>query len=215
MLKNTQEDMKINVVNDVLMVHKKKGKKTRNKSKGKGKVLPKPKIKKDKDGVCFHCNKGGHWKRNCKLDQDEIKKGSVTTASGIFVIETNSLTPKSWVLDTGCGTHICNDVQGLQRSRRLAKGEVDLRVGNGARVAALAVGTYLLTLPSGLVLVLNNCYFVPAMSINIIFISSLALDGYKFVIENNNCFILKDNLFYGNVLLERGLYVLDLNKREL
>ena len=30
------------------------------------------------------------------------------------------------------------------------KGEVDLRVGNGARVAALTIGTYDLTLLSGL-----------------------------------------------------------------
>ena len=34
---------------------------------------------------------------------------------------------------------------------QLAKGEVDLRVGNGARVAALAVGVYDFTLPSRLV----------------------------------------------------------------
>ncbi|TYK09703.1 putative Integrase core domain [Cucumis melo var. makuwa] len=47
---------------------------------------------------------------------------------------------------------------GLRSSRTLAKGEVDLRVGNGAIVDALAVGTYDLTLPSKLVLELNN-YF--------------------------------------------------------
>ncbi|KAK8669902.1 hypothetical protein V6N13_104670 [Hibiscus sabdariffa] len=39
--------------------------------------------------------------------------------------------------------------QGLHMRRNLAKGDVDLRVGNGARVAALAVGTYVLSLPSG------------------------------------------------------------------
>ena len=72
-------------------------------------------------------------------------------------------TSSSWVLDTGCGSHICVNVQGLIRSRALTKGEVDLRVGNGARVAALAVGTYTLVLPSGLNLELNNCYYVPAM----------------------------------------------------
>ncbi|KAK8978738.1 hypothetical protein V6N11_001744 [Hibiscus sabdariffa] len=37
--------------------------------------------------------------------------------------------------------------QGLHMRRNLAKGDVDLRVGNGARVAALAVGTYVLSLP--------------------------------------------------------------------
>ena len=43
------------------------------------------------------------------------------------------------------------------RSRRsLIRGEVDLRVGNGARVAALAEGTYDLTLPNGLILVVMN-----------------------------------------------------------
>ncbi|KAI5411575.1 hypothetical protein KIW84_056585 [Lathyrus oleraceus] len=50
---------------------------------------------------------------------------------------------------------------GLKRSRDLAKGEVDLRVGNGAKVVALAVGTYVLTLPSGLIIQLENCYYVP------------------------------------------------------
>ena len=34
-------------------------------------------------------------------------------------------------------------------------------MGNGARVVALAVGVYDLTLPSGLVFHLNNCYYVP------------------------------------------------------
>ncbi|KAK8584073.1 hypothetical protein V6N12_068323 [Hibiscus sabdariffa] len=37
--------------------------------------------------------------------------------------------------------------QGLHMRRNLAKRDVDLRVGNGARVDALAVGTYVLSLP--------------------------------------------------------------------
>ncbi|KAK9018224.1 hypothetical protein V6N11_001203 [Hibiscus sabdariffa] len=37
--------------------------------------------------------------------------------------------------------------QGLHTRRNLAKGDLDQRVGNGARVAALAVGTYVLSLP--------------------------------------------------------------------
>ena len=37
-----------------------------------------------------------------------------------------------------------------------------------AKVAALAVGTYVLTLPSGLIIQLENCYYVPAISTDII-----------------------------------------------
>ena len=59
-------------------------------------------------------------------------------------------------------------MQGLKRSKILAKGKVNLRVGNGARFYALAVETYELTLPSGLILNLENCYYVPTMCRNII-----------------------------------------------
>ena len=46
------------------------------------------------------------------------------------------------------------------------KGDVDLRVGNGARVAALEIGDFELTLPSGLVILLKNCYYIPAVSVS-------------------------------------------------
>ena len=94
-------------------------------------------------------------------------KSIKATTSGIYVIEVNLSTSASWVLDIGCGSHICVNVQGLRSSRSLAKGEVDLRVGNGARVTAIAVGVYDLTLLGGLVFQLKNCYYVPAVSRNI------------------------------------------------
>ena len=64
--------------------------------------------------------------------------------------------------------HTCKSLQGLKIIRRFARDVVDLHVGNGAKVAALAVGTYPLSLPSRLVLELNNCYFVPTLNKNII-----------------------------------------------
>ena len=58
---------------------------------------------------------------------------------------------------TGCGSHICSNVQGLRNRRTLARGEVDLRVGNGAKVAAIEIGDFNLTLPSGHLILLKNC----------------------------------------------------------
>jgi hypothetical protein len=55
-------------------------------------------------------------------------------------------------------------MQGMIRSRRMEKGEVDFRMGNNARVAALNVRTMQLHLPSGFIMELNNCYFVPSLS---------------------------------------------------
>jgi hypothetical protein len=70
--------------------------------------------------------------------------------------------------------HTCKSLQGLSLTRRFAKGELDVHVGNGAKVAAIAVGTFHLPLPSGSVLELNNCYCIPALCKNII--SSSCLD---------------------------------------
>ena len=74
----------------------------------------------------------------------------------------------AWVFDTGSIAHICNLKHGLQIKRRLAKDEATMCVGNGSKVNVIAVGTLPLHLPSGLVLDLNNCYLVPALSMNII-----------------------------------------------
>ena len=62
----------------------------------------------------------------------------------MLVIESNLTvsSASSWVLDSGSSAHLCTSMQGLEDSRRLRDGDMILRVGNGARVAAVAVGTY-------------------------------------------------------------------------
>ncbi|GJX05276.1 retrotransposon protein, putative, ty1-copia subclass [Tanacetum coccineum] len=144
-----------------------KGKK---RGKGKSKLAYDPKhktpppqpAKKEhptKDTGCHHCHKTGHWKRNCPLYLAELKKKKASTSgiSGIFTIELYSF-PKSnsWIYDTGCGTHICNTIQGLRGFPKLNKGALDLYVGNSNSAAVEAIGSFDLILPSGMILVLDN-----------------------------------------------------------
>src|SRR3989337_432087 len=86
-----------------------------------------------------------------------------------------------------------------------------MRVGNGSKVDVIAIGTLPLRLPSGLVMNLNNCYLVHALSMNIIFGSCLLRDGYSFKSENNSCSIYMDNIFYGHAPLKSGLFLLNLD----
>ena len=79
----------------------------------------------------------------------------------------------TWVFDTGSVANICNSKQGLQIKQRLAKDKVTMHVGNGSKVDVIAVSMLPLHIRSGLVLDLNNCYLVPALSLNIIFGSCL------------------------------------------
>ncbi|GJS29174.1 zinc finger, CCHC-type containing protein [Tanacetum coccineum] len=154
------------------------------KGKGKNKMgyahnnvpfAPKPKTspppKKDnpaKDAICHQCGEVGHWRRNCPVYLTELMKKKKlpqgASASGIFTIELYSFPSKSWIYDTGCGTHICITTQGLRGSRKLKPGALSLYVGDGHRAAVEAIGTYHLELPSGLVIVLNNCHYAPSIT---------------------------------------------------
>ncbi|GKB21343.1 zinc finger, CCHC-type containing protein, partial [Tanacetum coccineum] len=127
----------------MLKLHE-KGAKGKDKGKTKLAYDPKPKIppspKRDnpaKDYVCHHCKEVGHWRRNCPSYQAELKKrknASVASTSDIFTIELYAFPNKTWVYDTGYGTHICNTSQGLRESRKLKHGALSLYMGNGISV---------------------------------------------------------------------------------
>ncbi|KAL0292701.1 UNVERIFIED_CONTAM: Retrovirus-related Pol polyprotein from transposon TNT 1-94 [Sesamum radiatum] len=114
----------------------------------------------------------------------------------------------SWVLDSGCGAHICNDLQVLQRSRKLSKDEMILRLGNGKAVAAKAVGSLSLVVSNHVRIELKDCYYVSSMVKNTISISMLDRDGYKFLI-NKNCFhLVHEDVYHILGTLVNGLYIL-------
>jgi hypothetical protein len=93
---------------------------------------------------------------------------------------------------------------------------LDIRVGNGAKVASIAVGTFHLPLPSGLVLELNNCYCIPALYKNIISSSCLEeVYGYEIIIKNKHCSIYYNGIFYAHCPLVNELYVLDLENKSV
>ncbi|KAJ9556790.1 hypothetical protein OSB04_011404 [Centaurea solstitialis] len=74
-------------------------------------------------------------------------------APGIFMIDCLITSYESW---------------GFNRRETLRKDRSNLRVGEGTMLVAEAVGSYSLSLPSGLVLELETCYYVPKMIKNIL-----------------------------------------------
>nr|GEW69107.1 zinc finger, CCHC-type [Tanacetum cinerariifolium] len=61
-------------------------------------------------------------------------------------------------------TKLIRDVMGLRGSKKLKPGALSLYMGDGHRAAIEAIGTYHLELPSGLVIVLNNCHYAPSIT---------------------------------------------------
>ncbi|GJV95198.1 zinc finger, CCHC-type containing protein [Tanacetum coccineum] len=106
----------------------------------------------------------------------------------------------------GCGTHIYNTTQGLRGSRKLKPGALNLYVGNGHRAAIEAIRNFHLCLPSGLVVVLNNCHFAPFITRGIISVSCLYDDGFVNRFENNAISVSKNNLVYFHAIPKDVIY---------
>ncbi|KAL0292374.1 UNVERIFIED_CONTAM: hypothetical protein Sradi_6991400 [Sesamum radiatum] len=150
--------------------------------------------------ICAYCREKGHWKRD---------SANLSSDQGMFVVEVNMITNSaSWVLDIGCGAHICNDLQVLQRSRKLSQDEVVHRLGDGKAVAAEAVGIINLVISDHVKLELKDCYFVPSMIKNIISIPLLDNTSFEFLINKNCFYLMKDGSSHLLGKLNNGLYIL-------
>nr|GFA86566.1 hypothetical protein [Tanacetum cinerariifolium] len=185
---------------------------TRGQNHGKGKnkqaYAPKPKIlpppKKEnpaKDSICHECGEIGYWKRNCPQYLAELMKKKKNAASGaggsgIFVIRLNTILNRSWIYDTGCGTHICNTTQGLRASRKLKPGALSLYVGNDRRKDVEAIDAFYLCLPSGLEIVLNNCHYAPSITRGVISVFRLFEDGFVNRFVDNTIQVSRNNVVY-------------------
>ena len=99
----------------------------------------------------------------------------------MLVIESNLMifSTSSWALDSSSSAHICTLMQDLIESRRLRKGDMILRIGNEAKIATEAIGTYPLQLPSGVRLDLKDCYYILVANRNLISMSVLAQEGFE------------------------------------
>ncbi|GKD35992.1 zinc finger, CCHC-type containing protein, partial [Tanacetum coccineum] len=195
-----------------------------NQRKGKNMPVyaPKPKIppppkREDpaKDSICYQCGETGHWKRNCPQYLAELLKNKKLSqrASGldIFTIELYNFPNKYWVYDTGCGTHICNTTQRLRRSMKLKPGALSLYVSNGQRAKVEAIGSYHLSLHSGLVIVLNNCHYAPSITRGIISVSRLYDDGYVNRFVDNSIQVSRNNMVYLSAVPRDGIFEIDLS----
>ncbi|KAL0391243.1 UNVERIFIED_CONTAM: Retrovirus-related Pol polyprotein from transposon TNT 1-94 [Sesamum calycinum] len=156
------------------------------KGKGKGKVGSSQRSK--ANDVRMHCQGKGHWKRECP---------QLLSNPGMLVIEVNIITNvASWVLDTGCGAHICYNLHVLDRSRKLSKDEMILRLGDGKTVAVEAVGSLNLVISDHIRIELKDCYYVSNMIKNIIPIIVLDNNSYAFKINKNDFYLMIDDNYH-------------------
>ncbi|GJV59192.1 retrotransposon protein, putative, ty1-copia subclass [Tanacetum coccineum] len=105
--------------------------------------------------------------------------------------------------------HHCK--KGLKRSKKLKHGALSLYMGNGMRTTIEAIRSFDLILPSGLIIVLDNCHFTLTVTRGVVSISSLVENDYSRTFINYGISISKDNVFYFNAIPHDGIYEIDTN----
>ncbi|GJW09775.1 retrotransposon protein, putative, ty1-copia subclass [Tanacetum coccineum] len=162
-----------------------------------------------KDDTCHHCKEVGHWKRNCPVFLAELlkKKKQVGTASssGIFTIELFAFPNKSWVYDTGYGTHVCITKQGFREAWKLKQGALYLYVGNGVRAQVEAIGSFDLVLPNGLVICLDNCHYAPSITRGVVSVHRLVENEFVQCFTDFGISVSKNNVHYFNAIPSNGI----------
>ena len=153
----------------------------------------------------------GHWKRNCPIFRAAKNKGMKCSFLLEICLVQNPM--DSWCVDSGCTNHICNSLQGFQKTRKLNEGELFLTLVDGRKIPVVAVGVFNLCFDSR-VLTLEDCLYVSNVRRNLIFATYLGKHGYC-VILKDNVVIKKDKVFIysGNILDD--LYILTPDKHEL
>ncbi|GKE40706.1 retrotransposon protein, putative, ty1-copia subclass, partial [Tanacetum coccineum] len=92
-----------------------------------------------------------------------------------------------------------------------SSGALSLYVGNGHRATVKAIGSYHLSLPSVLVIVLNNCHYAPSITRGIISVSRLYDDGYVNRFVDNSIQVSRNNMVYFSAVLPDGIFETDLS----
>ncbi|GKA15609.1 retrotransposon protein, putative, ty1-copia subclass [Tanacetum coccineum] len=147
------------------------------------------------------------------IREAELKKrknAGMASTLGIFTIELYAFPNKTWVYDTGCGTHICNTLQGLRRSKKLKHRALSLK-HRRMRTAVEAIGSFDLILPSGLIIVLDNCHFAPTVTRGVVLSFRLVENGYSHTFTNYGISVSKDNVFYFNTIPHDAIYEIDMH----
>ena len=68
-----------------------------------------------------------------------------------------------------------------------------------------------MNLPNVLLLNLDECYYVPALTKNIIFVSHLNKKGFHLTFSNNGCSIMLNDVLYARGTLYNVVHILDMS----
>jgi 5'-3' exoribonuclease 2 len=154
-------------------------------SRGRSKSRPPKKF-------CKYCRKKTHFIEECwKLKNKENRKNNpdrkasvVTGASSNFggclvVLAGCVFGNEEWILDSACSFHICTTRYWFSSLKPVQKGDV-VRMGGNIPCDIVGAGSVQIKAHDGMTRTLQNVRYIPGMSRNLISLSTLDVEGFKY-----------------------------------
>ncbi|KAJ8709420.1 hypothetical protein PYW07_009246 [Mythimna separata] len=162
--------------------------------------------------TCHNCQEKGHikprcprLKKNLKKDHNKnltagpassTKKGS-TANLVIFpkdtVLASGLCDKDSWILDSGCSSHMTNRKDWITNFSPNVKSEIT--TANNEKIYSDGVGNVKITIGNDVKKVISDALYVPKVAANLLSVSKMAADGYVLVFDTNKCSVYrKDNI---------------------
>ena len=208
-----EEKKKVNLLLEYLFMKNKKGKKNH---KGMGRSQSRNPhgcrgiSKSSKYIKCYHCNKVGHMKKECRIwknEQNEVKKENKETNTiadeGDIMIVTDdgcvsfATQDSNWVIDSGASFHVTSHSDFF--TSYITGDFVNVRMGNSVVCKIVGIGDIFLEASIGNKLVLKDVRHVLDIHLNLI--STSRLDDERFT---NSFGESKWKLTKGSLVVARG-----------
>jgi hypothetical protein len=154
-------------------------------SRGRSKSRPPKKF-------CKYCRKKTHFIEECwKLKNKENRKNnvdgkaSVVTGAGsnsgdcLVVLAGCVSGNEEWMLDSACSFHTCTNRDWFGSFKPVQKGDV-VRMGDDNPCDIVGVGSVQIKAHDGMTRTLQNVRYIPGMSKNLISLSTLDAEGFKY-----------------------------------
>ena len=116
----------------------------------------------------------------------------------------------NWMVDSGASIHICGDIRAFNYYTPMEKGmKIELIGGNLNPLSVIGKGQVILKLASNNILILDDVFYIPNVSPNVISVSSLGKIGIRVLLAFDKIFLIKNNIFMGKGYCYEGIYLLE------